>query len=54
MAGCGIRAMRWELESAATEGVPVQLHVNDAGVDRRDLLEASSTVRDRSSNANKP
>ena len=41
MAGCGIRAMRWELESAATGGVPVRLHVNDADVDRRDLLEAN-------------
>ena len=41
MAGCGIRAMRWGLESAAADGVPVRLHVNDADVDRRDLLEAN-------------
>ena len=41
MAGCGIRAMRWGLESNATDCVPVQLHVNDADADRRPLLEAN-------------
>ena len=41
MAGCGIRAVRWGLESKAPDCVPVQLHVNDADADRRAFLEAN-------------
>ena len=41
MAGCGIRAVRWGLESCDSASVPVELHVNDADAERRPLLEAN-------------
>ena len=41
MAGCGIRAVRWGLESMGPTTVPVALHVNDADENRRPLIEAN-------------
>ena len=41
MAGCGIRAVRWGLESCDQGSAPVELHVNDADAERRPLLEAN-------------
>lgn len=48
MAGCGIRAVRWGLETSGCGSVPVHLHVNDADPDRGPLLEANLAKADLS------